>query len=446
MRLDLNLINRNERNYWLYLQRYLNNSNMDLAEIYKAFTFAFEANQNKTRKSGEPYIAHSVWIAKVLSLLNIGQEAVIAGLLHNVVGKDLEVLRRIELLFGSEVAGIVSGLNQINHKTKGVKLHGTDPEIFRKFLVSSIEDVRVLIIRLIDKLHDGFTVDALPLLKRRIYAKKVLAVYAPMAEYVGLNYFSQLLEDIAFKILYPKEWRELEKILKKNYRKEIKSLWEFKSDLASLLGDEKIEKYEVQARIKGLYSSYLKWKNKGIERLKDRIGFRIITKNERDCYKVLGGLHLKYSYIRDEFDDYISSPKLNGYRTIKTTLRWKHKLFVEVQIRTEEMHEVAEFGAASHLSYKLKSCDKKDGWFRNLVNWKNRDGDKNKFKINVLSDCIYVFTPKGKIIQLKNGANVRDFAYKIHTELGDKCKYGRVNGIKRNNDYILRTGDVIKVL
>jgi GTP pyrophosphokinase len=446
MQLDLNLINRNERNYWLYLQKYLDQPSFDLTEIYKAYTFVFEIHRNKVRRTGEPYISHSVWIAKVLARLGIGQEAVIAGLLHNVVGKDIKILNRIELLFGNEVASIVTGLNQINNNTKGMKLHGMDLEIFRKFLISSIEDVRVLIIRLVDKLHDGLTINSLPVHKRRSYAKKVLGVYAPMAEYVGLNYFSQLLEDIAFKLLYPKSWKELEEILKKNYRKEIKSLWEFKSDLASLLGNEKIEKYEVQARIKGLYSSYLKWKKKGIERLKDRIGFRVITKNEEDCYKVLGGLHLKYPYIREEFDDYISAPKTNGYQTIKTTLRWKHKLFVEVQIRTEEMHELAEFGAASHLIYKMKNSDKKGNWFKNLVLWKKNGDDKNKFKINILADYVYVFTPKGEIIQLKSGSNIKDFAFKIHSELGEICKGGRVNGIKKKKDYILKTGDVVKVL
>lgn len=452
MPLDLNLINKNERNYWLYLQKYLDKGNFDLAEIYKAYTFAFEEYKFQTRRSGEPFISHPVWVAKIAAQLNLGQEALIVALLHHCFKNEPQFWQRLQMLFGPETVRLAKELNTVNSRTKGVKIYGKNWENLRKFVAASAKDIRGLIIRLIDKLHDSLTVAYLSPAQKINFARRALGLYAPLAGYIGLNHFQPILEDTAFKIMYPQEAQEWEKIVKKNYRKEARVLYEFKKDLTDLLAKNPPiggGQYEVQARIKGLYASYLKTQHKGEIDLKDRIGFRVITQNITDCYRVLGVLHSNYPYVKEEFNDYISVPKDNGYQTIQTTLQWKHKLWVEVQIRTEEMHQLAEFGPASHTIYKIgdgRGLNPKYSWIRKLIQWQKNTDNVNSYQVNVLANFIYVFTPKGDIIELPAGATVKDFAYKIHTELGKKCKKGKVNGKIVDKYQVLKTGDKVEVI
>jgi GTP pyrophosphokinase len=447
MGLDLSL-SRNSDGFY-DLEKYVKAAKFDLDIITKAYHFGANAHENKYRESGVPYIAHLAWVAKVVAQLNIGQEAVIAALLHDTVEETPVTIDQIADEFGDEVALLVAGLTEVKKKTQDISIHQTSIEVFRRFLFSSVNDVRVLIIRLVDKLHNGLTIDPLPDEKKMRYAKKVMGIYGPIAEYVGLHYFKRLLEDIAFKILYPEEAAVIEKMFHEQANDEIKALALVRETMSKMMKINNIDDYVVEGRIKSLYSTYLKAKRKGFERVKDRVGIRILTNDVASCYTILGLLHSKYKYMPDEFDDYISSPKPNGYRSIQTTLNWKDRLTVEVQIKTYEMHEFNEFGPASHIAYKMgKEMHGGKGleWVRDLIKWQTNENKINNYKLHVLSKYIYVFTPKGDTIQLPAGSTVLDFAYRIHTDIGDKCSGAKVNNKMAKIDDVLKTGDIIEIL
>lgn len=447
MGLDLSLSNNN--NYWLDLEKFIKDKGFDVELIKKAFDFAAKAHANQYRESGDLAITHLCWVAKVVSQLNIGQEAVLAALMHDIVEEKDVSLDEIADQFGDEVALLVSGLTEVKKKTKSISIHQTSIEIFRKFLFSSVNDVRILIIRLVDKLHNGLTIGPLPDIKKTEYAKKVMGIYAPIAEYVGLHYFKRLLEDIAFKILYPEEALKLEKIFKEISNDEIKALALVKETISKMMRINNINHFAVEGRIKSLHSTYLKIKRKGLERVKDRVGVRILVDSVSDCYTILGLLHSKYYYLPDEFDDYISSPKPNGYRSIQTTLNWKDKLTVEVQIKTFEMHEFNEFGPASHIAYKMgrgKNEGKGLEWVRDLIKWQTNENNINNYQLHVLKKYIYIFTPKGDTIQMPSGSTALDFAYRIHTDIGDHFYGAMINNKMANIDTLLKTGDLVEIL
>lgn len=448
MTLDLSLKTENG-NYWLELEKFLT-SELDRKKILKGFEFANQAHSTQKRASGEPYICHPIWIAKIIAQLNIGEEAILAALLHDCVEDTTITLEDIAKEFGDEVSLLVNGLTEVKEKTKGVEIHKTNIEVFRKFLFSSVNDVRVLIIRLVDKLHNSLTVEFLAPEKQIKYAREILGIYAPIAEYVGLHYFKRVLEDIAFKISHPEEAQQIEKLLEDQSEDEKKALTKIKEKIIRMLKINSIKNYEIEGRIKSLYSSFLKVKNKGITRLTDRVGIRILTESVADCYTILGLLHSKYKYLPEEFDDYISSPKPNGYRTIKTTLKWKKHLTVEIQIRTKEMHQFNEFGPASHIVYKLSKNINENGvgyeWVKDLIKWQKNDTNVNNYRIKVLSKYIYVFTPKGDTIQLPNKSTALDFAYRIHTEIGDHCKGSLINKKMSKINTVLKTGDLVEIL
>lgn len=447
MTLDLPVFGNNV-DYWAELKSGLD-KNQDIGIIKKAFDFANKAHSGQKRESGEAYISHPAWVAKVVAQLGVGQEAIISALLHDCVEDTPVTVDDISLEFGDEVALLVSGLTEVKKKTSGIEVHQTNIDVFRKFLFSSVNDVRILIIRLVDKLHNGLTINALPKDRQIKYAKRVLGIYGPVAEYVGLHYFKQQLEDIAFKILYPEDANKIENIFEDQAKEEVKAMALIGSEIEKMLKINNIPEVEIQSRIKSLYSSYLKIKNKGWGRLKDRVGIRILAKNIQDCYTVLGLLHSRFQYLPDEFDDYISNPKPNGYRSIQTTINWREKLTVEVQIRTKEMHEFNEFGPASHLAYKLEK-ESIDGvgmeWVKDLLKWQQVDKNIKNYRINVLDKYIYVFTPKGDTIQLPIGSTALDFAYRIHTDLGDHCFGALINNKMTKINRELKTGDMVEIL
>jgi len=449
MTLDLTL-DRKVHDYWEELKVVVEKNKFDVERIKEAFNFAYQAHKSQVRDSGEPYISHPVWIAKLIAQMEVGEEAVIAALLHDCVEDTPVTIDDIAVKFGDEIALLVSGLTEVKKKTRGIEVHQTNVEIFRRFLFSSVDDVRVLIIRLADKLHNGITIDGLPRDRQVKYAKRVMGIYAPIAEYVGLHYFKKRLDDIAFKILYPEEAEKLEKMMEEQKKDEIKALALVRSDIEQVLKINNINKADIQGRIKSLYSTYNKLRKKGEGSVKDRVGIRILTDTVADCYNILGLLHARYQYLPEEFDDYISSPKPNGYRSLQTTLNWKNKITVEVQIRTFEMHEFNEFGPASHIAYKMSTKNENSGngyeWVRDLINWQKGDGNVNNYRINVLSKFIYVFTPKGDTIQLPKGATVLDFAYRIHTDIGDHCAGAKINNKMVKIGQVLKTGDIVEIL
>lgn len=434
---------------WSELERYILNDGFEVEKIREAFDFANVAHSGHKRLSGEDYITHVLWVAKVVAQLAIGEEAVITALIHDTVDEDKVKIDDIAEKFGDEIALLVGGLTEVRDKTKTIVVHETNIEFFRRFLFSSVDDVRVLIIRLVNELHNGMTIEYLNHNQQVNFANKVFGIYSPIAEYVGLHYFKRLLDDIAFKILYPKEAENLIADFKKSAKDEIKALVGVKETINSILEINKINSSLVEGRIKSLYSTFSKIKNKGYDRVKDRVGIRILADSIEDCYTILGLLHAKYKYLPDEFDDYISNPKPNGYRSIQTTLSWKDKLTVEVQIRTKEMHEFNEFGPASHIAYKANKTEN-DGsgyaWVKELVNWQKNENEVKNYRIDVLNKFIYVFTPKGDTIQIPKGSCALDFAYRIHSDIGNHCYGVKINQKMAKISDELKNGDLVEIL
>lgn len=296
------------------------------------------------------------------------------------------------------------------------------------------------------------TIEYLPKDRQKIYAQNIMRIYGPLAEYVGLHYFKKLIEDKAFQILYEDESRQIKEIFEERSKDEIKALNLVKNELERILKINNINNTTVEGRIKSLYSTYLKIKRKGENyQVKDRVAIRVLTDNLVDCYTILGLLHAKYEYLPEEFVDYISTPKPNGYRSIQTTINWKDRMVVEIQIKTKEMHEFNEFGPASHIAYKMgKETLEESGrgmeWVKDLVKWQKGDNNVNNYRIKVLTNYVYVFTPRGDTIQLPTGSVALDFAYKIHTSIGDRCKGIKINGKMGKINDELKTGDLVEVL
>lgn len=452
MNLELNSY-KSIKEQWLDLEKYVKEWKLDEEPmIKKAFDLAVKLHSGVKRVSGEDFVTHPIWVAKVVTQLGVGRRAIVAALLHDVVEDTGITIEEISKEFDDEVALLVEGLTEVKKKTHGVEIemHKTNIEVFRRFLFSSVNDVRVLIIRIVDKLHNGLTIGALTKEQQIKYAHRNFGIYSPVAEYVGLHYFKRILDDIAFKILYPKEAKELEEEIKKNSNIEIKAKNLIKEDIEKMMKVNHITNFEIQSRIKSLYSSYYKSLKYGNERgFKDRVGLRVLVNNIAECYTVLGLIHSKFPYIENEFKDYISSPKANGYRSIQTTFKWSENVSVEIQIRTKEMHEFNEFGPASHIAYKLS---KQSGdnlgyeWVKDLINWQKGEHNINNYRINVLEKYIYVFSPKGDTFQLRKGATGLDFAYRIHGEIGDHCTGVKINNKMAKIDDELKTGDLVEVL
>jgi len=446
--LDLNLNKDDDK--WEQVSKYLDKKDHDVLKIKRAFAFATNFHSTQLRMSGEPYMVHPGWIARVVSQLGVGDEAIIACLLHDCVEDTKATLEDISNGFGDEVALLVSGLTEVRENTKLIVLHDTNIESFRRFLFSSVDDVRILIIRIVDKVHNGLTISSLSEERQKRFAKMVLGIYSPVAEYVGLHRFKQILDDISFEILEPEKFFQIKTILESRKQEEEITLEIIKKSVINLLKINHIQKYEIQTRIKSIYSTYRKMrKYKDEFNLKDRIGLRILIQDIKDCYDVLGLLHSTHPYIQEEFHDYISNPKPNGYRSLQTTFKWD-EMSVEIQIRTFDMHEFNEFGPASHIAYKMFGSEKPGKgmeWVKDLVAWeKNKEKDINNYKIKVLQDYIYVFTPKGDALQLPKGASALDFAYLIHKDIGDRTNGILVNKKMVKISHTLQTGDHVEVI
>lgn len=437
-------------NYWADLEKTISQKpDFDKIIIKKAYDFMSKAHQSQFRYSGELYESHPAWIAKVVAQLNIGQEAVLSALLHDCIEDTNITIDEIASEFGDEVALLVSGLTEIKTKTDGIKVNQTNIEVLRKFFFSSINDVRVLIIRVVDKLHNCLTIQYLPKDRQIKYAQDIMKIYGPIAEYVGLHYFKKLIEDIAFQILFPVEANHIRKMFEEGTRDEIKALNLVKKELENMLSINNIKNTIVEGRIKSLYSTYLKIKNKGENyQIRDRIAIRVLTDNLVDCYTVLGLVHARYQYSSEDFKDYISIPKTNGYRSIQTTITWKNKILVELQIKTKEMHEFNEFGPASHIAYKTGSGKTGNGmeWVKDLYKWQTGDNNIKNYRVKLLTNYIYVFTPKGDTIQLPKGSTALDFAFRIHTGIGERCQGVKINNKIGKIGDELKTGDLVEIL
>ena len=425
--------------------------------IKNALSFAIEAHKEQFRKSGEPYIVHPILVASIVASLTNDESMVISALLHDVVEDTAIEIDEIEKLFGQDVAHLVSGLTKIDVIRDSELIPSNSDEklivsalSFRKMLIASIEDVRVLVVKLCDRLHNMLTLDALPSHKQRRIAEETLVVYAPVAHRLGISFLKNLLEDLSFGYLFAEEKQKIDEYLDTNYHAMEMKLGEFKESIASTLIKNGFceDDFEILSRIKHRYSIYLKMQRKGvsIDEVLDLLAVRILTKEPIKCYEALGHVHLNFRPLASRFKDYIAVAKDNGYQTIHTTVFHKTAIF-EVQIRTYEMHKTAEFGVAAHWKYKSGGNNIKLDWLDNLQ-YQNESVEDfyELIKNDLYLEDISVFSPTGEAFTLPRGAVVLDFAYAVHSEVGNKAVGALVNKTKVPLLSELNNGDIVKIL
>ena len=410
-------------------------------EVADAYVFARDAHEGQLRSSGDPYITHPVAVAKILASLHLDQQTLMAALLHDVI-EDCDVTRE-ELAdkFGDRVAGLVEGVSKLTQIKFGSK-EEAQAENFRKMMMAMVEDLRVVLIKLADRLHNMRTLGSLRPDKQRRIAKETIEIYAPIANRLGMYAIRMELEELGFAAKYPMRWRVIRESVKKarGNRKEI--ITSIRNNIQSRLDAEDIDA-EASGREKSPFSIYLKMQEKVGEKVRvfnevmDVYGFRVITDTEDNCYRILGQLHNLYRPVPGRFKDYIAIPKTNGYQSLHTTLKGPHGLHIEVQIRTTVMDQMAENGVAAHWLYKSGSNINRAEvrareWMRNLMELQKNTGDSLEFiesvKVDLFPSEVYVFTPNGNIIELPKGATPVDFAYAIHTDVGNSCIACKVDG------------------
>jgi GTP pyrophosphokinase len=404
--------------------------------VMRAYEFGAAAHDGQTRKSGEPYISHPVAVAQELADMHLDAQAITAAILHDVVEDTEASLEQIADKFGQEVAGLVDGvskLDQIQFRSRAE----AQAESFRKMMLAMIEDIRVILVKLADRLHNMQTLDAMPPEKRQRIARETLDIYAPIANRLGINRFKVLLEDLGFRHLYPMRYRVLDRALRRSQGNQRQIVRKITEEIERTLANEGVTG-EVIGREKHLYSIYKKMSEKKrlLSDVVDVYGFRIIVADVSECYKVLGLVHGLYKPMPGRFKDYIAIPRINGYQSLHTTLFGPKGQPLEVQIRTQHMDRVAESGVASHWQYKAE--EKSDAtpqrrardWLANLAELQ-RSGTSEEFlesvKVDLFPDKIYVFTPKGDIMPLPKGATTVDFAYAVHTDIGDRCVAAKID-------------------
>ncbi len=418
----------------------------DLDIIEKAYNFAKIAHEGQERKSGEPYYKHLLETAINIASLGLDTTTIVAGILHDVLEDTDTKIETLEKEFGKEVAFIVDGVSKLG----SIKYHGSDRhnESLRKLLLATSKDIRVLIVKLCDRLHNIKTLSFVSKEKQERIAGETLEIYAPIAYRLGIRKLSRELEDLSFPYTNKKGYDEIISILKASYDEKLVNLEKFRKSVTKELVKSGFSDFRSDYRVKGVYSSYkkyLKYK-KDIEKIYDFLAMRIIVKKTEDCYRILGIIHSVWKPLPGKIKDYIAFPKQNGYQSLHTTVFTGNGDLVEIQIRTEDMHKEAEYGVASHAIYKAssdKKLNKKDIeiWIKNISN-QNPDDIKNDF----LSERIFVFTPKGDVLDLPIGSSAIDFAYKIHTDIGDKMSGVKINGKLSSIETVLKGGEIVEII
>jgi len=433
----------------------------DLTLIQKAYVYAAQAHEGQTRLSGEPYLAHPLAVANVLADMNMDEPTVAAGLLHDTVEDTGVTLDEIEELFGEEVADIVDGvtkISQMQFESKAV----AQAENIRKMILAMAEDIRVVMVKLADRLHNmrtlGFHQDTV---KQRLIAQETLDIYAPLANRLGLHRTKIELEDLCLKYLKPDVFEQINEGVRQHHTlgqdyidKVIGLIWD-------MLKENGI-KARVVGRTKHAYSTYQKMlqQNLSLDQVYDLIAFRVIVDSLKDCYAVLGLVHSIWKPVTGRFKDYISIPKANMYQSLHTTVIGPDGERIEIQIRTEEMHRVAEYGVAAHWQYKEKhrkgggAGSSRDAerftWLRQILDWQRELSDPREFmaslRFDLFQDEVYIFTPRGDIKELPEGATPVDFAYSIHSQVGDRCAGAKVNGRLVPLSTPLKNGDRVEII
>ncbi|NLU47818.1 MAG: bifunctional (p)ppGpp synthetase/guanosine-3',5'-bis(diphosphate) 3'-pyrophosphohydrolase [Syntrophomonadaceae bacterium] len=436
------------------IKQYDPSANVEL--IKKAYYYAQRAHDGQKRISGEPYIIHPVEVALILTEIEMDTASICAALLHDVIEDTDMSYSAIVNEFGEEIALLVDGvtkLSRINFKSK----EDAQAENLRKMFIAMAKDIRVILIKLADRLHNMRTLEYQSERKQKEIAQETLEIFAPLAHRLGVFKFKWELEDLAFCYLEPDIYYEIAKRLKQKRRDREEYVHELIQQIRN--GLEQIDiKADIKGRPKNIYSIYKKMVKQGkdIDEIYDKIAIRVIVDDVRDCYGVLGIIHTMWKPLPGRFKDYIATPKPNLYQSLHTTLIGKGGEPFEVQIRTWEMHRTAEYGIAAHWRYKEganpkdKKFDEKLSWLRQILEWQQEVKDTSEFmeslKIDLFDDTVFCFTPKGKVIELPKGACPVDFAYRVHTEVGHQCIGARVNGRIVPLDYPLSNGDIVEIL
>jgi GTP pyrophosphokinase len=431
---------------------YYPEAKLDLVKA--AYAFAEKAHHGQQRSSGEPYMIHPAAVAQSLAELRLDIPSIVTGLLHDTVEDTHATLEEIEKEFGKSIAELVDGvtkLSQITFKTSEEK----QAENFRKMILAMAKDIRVVLVKLTDRLNNMRTLEHLNPIKQKVIAQETLDIYAPIANRLGIGWIKWELEDLCLRYLHPDMYYKLAQKVAKNKREREKYIEEF-----SEMINEKLKEYDIQAvilgRAKHFYSIFKKMERRDVdfEQVFDIIAFRIVVDNITECYKALGVIHASYKPVPGRFKDYIAMPKANGYQSLHTTVIGPHGERVEIQIRTQDQHQVAEGGIAAHWKYKEGKFDSRSHenveWVQRLLEWNKDLSDPNEFletvKIDLFAEDVFVFTPKGEVRQLSHGATPLDFAYAVHTDVGNKCVGAKVNGKIVPLKHRLKSGDTVEIV
>ncbi|PKN98208.1 MAG: (p)ppGpp synthetase [Chloroflexi bacterium HGW-Chloroflexi-4] len=459
----------------------------DREMITHAYKYAETAHEGQKRASGEPYITHCVAVAIILAEMQVQPIVVSAALLHDTVEDTHITLDDIRKEFGPEIGGLVDGVTKLTHLPRVSRADQHDAEIFeqitkdneaddslldsqlardrrrdlanetlRKTFLAMGEDIRVILIKLADRLHNMRTLGFMPEKKRKRIAQETLDIFAPLANRLGIWQLKWELEDLGFRYTNPEKYKEIAQNLSETRLERDRNMQAISDKLKKLLSDAGV-KVEISARSKHIFSIFKKMqeKNKPFELVRDLRGVRLIVPDIPACYAALGLIHTNWRPIPNEFDDYIAGPKDNFYQSLHTAVLYDDGKPLEVQIRTPEMDENAEFGIAAHWKYKEKGphdekYEQRINWLKKLMEWRQDVEDANEFvdgmKTDVFQDRVYVFTPRGDIIDLPSGSTPIDFAYHVHTEIGNRCRGAKINGKLVNLEYTLKTGDQVEIL
>jgi RelA/SpoT family (p)ppGpp synthetase len=424
-------------------------------QVQAAYDFAFQAHEGQRRRSGEPYITHPVAVADLLADLRLDAETMIAAILHDVMEDTPTVKEEITTRFGTEVAELVDGvskLDQIQFKSRAE----AQAESFRKMLLAMVRDIRVIMVKLADRTHNMRTLGAMPPAKRRNIARETLEIYAPIANRLGMHAIKVELEDLGFRALYPRRYKVIESAVRKAKGNQKQFMARINEALVGALTKARIPA-RVEGREKDVYSIYQKMRRKKVSlaEIVDVYGFRIIVEDGDTCYRTLGVVHAAYKPMPGRFKDYIAIPRANGYQSLHTTLFGPNGMPIEVQIRTADMHHVAESGIAAHWQYKEgvdsghSQSDRAREWLQQLVEIQ-QGGSSEEFlesvKVDLFPDTVYVFTPKGDIRRLPRGSTCVDFAYAVHTDVGNRCVAAKIDRRLVPLRTPLRNGQTVEII
>ncbi|UCH52363.1 MAG: bifunctional (p)ppGpp synthetase/guanosine-3',5'-bis(diphosphate) 3'-pyrophosphohydrolase, partial [Pseudomonadota bacterium] len=428
----------------------------DVATVYRAYLFGAEAHEGQRRQSGEPYIYHPIEVAHILASMHMDAKSIIAAILHDVIEDTRIPKEMLEDEFGRDVAELVDGVSKIGQISFQTK-EEAQAENFRKMLLAMARDIRVILIKLADRLHNMRTLRALKRAKQRAIARETLEIYAPIANRLGVRQWATELEDLGFRALYPLRYRTIAEAVRKRHGNRKTIVDRVRGAILAQLEQEGVSA-EVSGREKNFYSIYRKMhaKRLSFEQVHDVYGFRVVVDRVDTCYRVLGVIHNLYKPFPGRFKDYIAIPKTNGYQSLHTVVFGPFGVPIEVQIRTAEMHRVSEAGVASHWLYKSGETTEEHvrqralQWLKDLLETQQKAGNPHEFlehlKVDLFPDEVYVFTPNGEIKKLPRGATVVDFAYDVHTGVGNCCVGAKVNHELVPLRTQLRNGDHVEII